>query len=126
MRNATGAKDHTITLPRARAERVAPTMFGGLLRGTVRSGRNAWSSGQRAPMVAEQATANPEFLRHLEAELRALDTWRAAVVLVDVEGLAPREAAVVLSVEEGDLRVLLHRGRTRLRRSLAPLLGTPA
>jgi RNA polymerase sigma-70 factor (ECF subfamily) len=73
----------------------------------------------------EQATANRELLRHLEAELRALpDTWRAAVVLVDVEGLAPREAAVVLSVEEGNLRVLLHRGRARLRRSLEPLLGT--
>jgi RNA polymerase sigma-70 factor (ECF subfamily) len=74
----------------------------------------------------EQATANRQLLRHLEAELRALpDAWRAAVVLVDVEGLGAREAAVVLSVEEGNLRVLLHRGRARLRRSLEPLLGTP-
>ncbi|MHA7628987.1 RNA polymerase sigma factor [Corallococcus sp. M7] len=73
----------------------------------------------------EQATANRELLRHLEAELRKLpDAWRAAVVLCDVEGLAPREAAIVLSVQEGNLRVLLHRGRARLRRCLEPLMRT--
>jgi RNA polymerase sigma-70 factor, ECF subfamily len=73
----------------------------------------------------EQTTANRELLRHLEAELRKLpDAWRAAVVLCDVEGLAPREAATVLSVGEGNLRVLLHRGRARLRRCLEPLLKT--
>ena len=73
----------------------------------------------------EQATANRELLGHLEAALRELpEAWRAAVVLCDVEGLAPREAAAVLSVEEGNLRVLLHRGRARLRRGLESLLST--
>jgi RNA polymerase sigma-70 factor (ECF subfamily) len=73
----------------------------------------------------EQATANRQMLRHLEAALRELpEAWRAAVVLCDVEGLAPREAAAVLSVEEGNLRVLLHRGRARLRRGLESLLST--
>jgi RNA polymerase sigma-70 factor, ECF subfamily len=86
-----------------------------------------WATPPRAwPAVAhdpEQAAASRELLQHLEAELRQLpDTWRAAVVLCDVEGLAPREAAVVLSVDEGNLRVLLHRGRARLRRSLDALL----
>jgi RNA polymerase sigma-70 factor (ECF subfamily) len=74
----------------------------------------------------EQSTANRELLMQLETELRKLpEAWRVAVVLCDVEGLAPREAAAVLSVEEGNLRVLLHRGRARLRRSLEPLLLAP-
>jgi RNA polymerase sigma-70 factor (ECF subfamily) len=74
----------------------------------------------------EHLTANRELLEHLEAELLELsDAWRVAVVLCDVEGMAPREAAAVLSVAEGNLRVLLHRGRARLRRSLEPLLVTP-
>jgi RNA polymerase sigma-70 factor, ECF subfamily len=73
----------------------------------------------------EQSTANREMLRHLEAALRELpDAWRAAVVLCDVEGLSPREAAAVLAVEEGNLRVLLHRGRARLRHGLESLLST--
>lgn len=71
----------------------------------------------------EDTALRRELLHHLEAALRELpETWRAAVVLCDVEGLAPREAAVVMSVEEGNLRVLLHRGRARLRRSLDALL----
>lgn len=71
----------------------------------------------------EQFTANRELLRHLEAELQKLpDTWRAAVVLCDVEGLSPQEAAAVLEVEDGNMRVLLHRGRARLRQGIASLL----
>ncbi|MFT3771489.1 MAG: sigma-70 family RNA polymerase sigma factor [Minicystis sp.] len=71
----------------------------------------------------EQVAGDRELLRHLEAALRALpDAWRAAVVLCDVEGLLPREAAAVLEVEDGNLRVLLHRGRARLRRSIEALL----
>lgn len=74
----------------------------------------------------EQSTANREMLVQLEAALRELPlAWREAVVLCDVEGLAPREAAAVLSVEEGNLRVLLHRGRARLRRRLESFLSTP-
>ena len=84
---------------------------------------SAWPETVHNP---ELVTANRELLRHLEAELRKLpDAWRAAVVLCDVEGLAPREAAAVMAVEEGNLRVLLHRGRARLRRSLDALLQLP-
>ena len=71
----------------------------------------------------EQVAANREVLRHLEGELRKLpDAWRAAVVLCDVEGLAPQDAAAVLNVEDGNLRVLLHRGRARLRQGIVTLL----
>lgn len=75
----------------------------------------------------EQVASDRELLRHLETELRALpEAWRAAVVLCDVEGLAPREAAAVLEVEDGHLRVLLHRGRARLRLRIEALLQTQA
>jgi RNA polymerase sigma-70 factor (ECF subfamily) len=42
---------------------------------------------------------------------------RAALELVDLDGLAPREAAAVLNVSRGALRVRLFRARTRLRRA---------
>lgn len=74
----------------------------------------------------ERMTADAEMLRHLETELQRLpETWRAAVVLCDVEGFEPRDAAAVLAVEEGNLRVLLHRGRSRLRLALGAHLRIP-
>jgi RNA polymerase sigma-70 factor, ECF subfamily len=80
----------------------------------------SWPAALEDP---EQVAGNRELLRHLEGELRKLpDMWRAAVVLCDVEGLAPQDAAAVLNVEDGNLRVLLHRGRARLRRSIITLL----
>jgi RNA polymerase sigma-70 factor, ECF subfamily len=72
----------------------------------------------------EQAASNRELLTALERALRALpENWRIAVTLCDIEGVAPHEAAAVLEVEAGHLRVLLHRGRARLRESLEVELG---
>ncbi len=48
------------------------------------------------------------------AELSALE--RAAVELVDLNGLTPKEAATALSVPRGVLRVRLSRARARLRK----------
>ena len=45
---------------------------------------------------------------------------RAAVELVDLAGLAPREAAAALNVSPGLLRVRLFRARNRLRREQEP------
>jgi len=41
---------------------------------------------------------------------------RAAVELVDLDGLAPKEAAAALGVRRGVLRMRLSRGRARLRK----------
>jgi len=48
---------------------------------------------------------------------------RAVVLLRDVEGLDAAEACGVLQVSEANQRVLLHRGRSKIRRALEKLLG---
>jgi RNA polymerase sigma-70 factor (ECF subfamily) len=55
--------------------------------------------------------------RELLAGLAGLSVRdREAVELVDLAGLAPREAAAVLGVSPGALRVRLLRARSRLRK----------
>lgn len=51
------------------------------------------------------------------------DAQRQVVVLRDVEGLAADEVATLLGVSDGNQRVLLHRGRARLRALLAAERG---
>src|SRR2546426_8160027 len=48
---------------------------------------------------------------------------RAVVLLRDVEGLDAAEACDVLEVSEANQRVLLHRGRSKIRRALEKFLG---
>jgi RNA polymerase sigma-70 factor, ECF subfamily len=43
---------------------------------------------------------------------------RQVVILRDVEGLSSEEACAVLGITAGNLRILLHRGRSRLRETL--------
>ncbi|HJS94445.1 MAG TPA: sigma-70 family RNA polymerase sigma factor [Solirubrobacteraceae bacterium] len=45
---------------------------------------------------------------------------RAALELVDLDGLAPREAATALNISQSALRVRLFRARTRLRTTEEP------
>jgi RNA polymerase sigma-70 factor (ECF subfamily) len=48
---------------------------------------------------------------------------REVVLLRDVEGLSSEEACDVLSIEPGNQRILLHRGRARLRQTLTSEMG---
>lgn len=50
---------------------------------------------------------------------RLPDAQRQVVVLRDVEGLDSSAVADLLGISDGNQRVLLHRGRTRLRRLLS-------
>jgi RNA polymerase sigma-70 factor, ECF subfamily len=61
------------------------------------------------------------FLRN---EIDRLPPVQAAVVtLRDVEGLDARDVSQILSVSDGNQRVLLHRARTKLWRALELHLG---
>ena len=52
------------------------------------------------------------------------DAQRQVVVLRDVEGLSPTEVSELLGVTDGNQRVLLHRGRSRLRDLLEQEVAT--
>jgi RNA polymerase sigma factor (sigma-70 family) len=60
------------------------------------------------------------FDEDVESALSALPpTFRAAVVLCDIEGLSYEEIADVLGLKLGTVRSRIHRGRTMLRKALA-------
>ena len=64
------------------------------------------------------------FAMQLAARVRELlprlpESQRQVVTLRDVEGLEPTDVAAVLGITEGNQRVLLHRGRAKLRQLLA-------
>jgi RNA polymerase sigma-70 factor (ECF subfamily) len=48
------------------------------------------------------------------------DSQRQVVSLRDVDGLSANEVCHVLSISDANQRVLLHRGRARVRASLRP------
>ena len=81
----------------------------------------------RSPPTPWPASASPEELRHdaaLVARIRlAIDELpegqRQVMTLRDVAGLSSAEVCAVLSINDVNQRVLLHRGRTRVRRILA-------
>jgi len=51
------------------------------------------------------------------------DRQREVVTLRDIEGLSSEEVCSVLEISEGNQRVLLHRGRSRLRQALETEFG---
>lgn len=60
-----------------------------------------------------------EALEVLQAALDALpEAQRQAVLLRDVEGLSASDVCNILDLSETNQRVILHRGRARLRRAL--------
>jgi RNA polymerase sigma-70 factor (ECF subfamily) len=65
---------------------------------------------------------------HLASRVRQLlpelpHSQRQVVVLRDLEGLPSGEVADIIGVSDGNQRVLLHRGRARLRQLLAADMG---
>jgi RNA polymerase sigma-70 factor (ECF subfamily) len=54
------------------------------------------------------------------------DRQRQVVILRDIEGLTSEEVCGVLEISEGNQRVLLHRGRSRLRQAVEADFGRPS
>jgi RNA polymerase sigma-70 factor (ECF subfamily) len=79
----------------------------------------AWTDRVDDRLVAER-------LAHRVHELLANlpDQQREVVVLRDVEGLEPADVAELLGITDGNQRVLLHRGRAKLRELLTVEMGT--
>lgn len=98
-----------------------------------RSAPDPWAGGWTpagvpAPWLLD---GDPEG-RALAAEVRAVlhsaldtlpDRQRTVVALRDVHGLDPREVCDILGISDGNQRILLHRGRSRLRQLLEDHLG---
>ncbi len=73
---------------------------------------------------AEAVTLSKETAEALEAAIEALPPRQRAVVLLrDVEGVEAQDACNLLEISESNQRVLLHRGRSRLRSALEQHLG---
>jgi RNA polymerase sigma-70 factor, ECF subfamily len=73
-----------------------------------------WAERVEDRLLAEQLAGR---VQALLGELP--ETQRQVVVLRDIDGLTPSEVAELLGVTDGNQRVLLHRGRARLRELLA-------
>ena len=83
----------------------------------------AWASEPRPWHDPARRLLSLEAREALRSALAALPArQRMVVALRDVEGLSVTETADVLGLTEVNVRVLLHRGRTRLREALAGVL----
>jgi RNA polymerase sigma-70 factor (ECF subfamily) len=83
----------------------------------------AWCSPPRPWNDPERRLVTLELREALRRALGELpERQRAVVTLRDVEGLSAEEVVELLDISDGCQRVLLHRGRTRLRAVLAEAL----
>jgi RNA polymerase sigma-70 factor (ECF subfamily) len=108
-----GQREHRIvpfcTLESASRPTVEPSQF--------RDG--AWCNPPRPWHDPERRLLTLEVREALRTALGELpERQRAVVTLRDVHGLTPEEVCTVLEINAGNQRVLLHRGRARLRQLL--------
>ncbi len=86
-----------------------------------------WASGSRAWDDPGRRAASLELRDELREALAGLpERQRLVVTLRDVEGFSSEEVCELLGLSPGNERVLLHRGRTRLRTLLAHVLESDA
>lgn len=78
-----------------------------------------WSAPPRAWADPERRAVSLELRAELREALAELpERQRLVLTLRDVEGLSAEEVCELLDLSPGNERVLLHRGRTRLREAL--------
>ena len=91
------------------------------------SGDGSWLSppGRWSEINPERIVGGKQLLAHAIAVLETLPpNQRAVVTLRDLEGLSPEETCAILEVSEANHRILLHRGRARIRAALEALMGS--
>jgi RNA polymerase sigma-70 factor, ECF subfamily len=77
---------------------------------------DAGGSWLQPPVPWSEAADDAELVRRIRAAIILLpDTQQQVVTLRDVEGLSAPEVCRILELTEGNQRVLLHRGRARVR-----------
>jgi RNA polymerase sigma-70 factor (ECF subfamily) len=88
----------------------------------------AWSSPPQPWSEAVEERLGAAALRdEILAALTAMpERQRAVVMLRDVDGLRSDEVCQVLALTPANERVLLHRGRSRLRQALETTIGATA
>ncbi len=70
-------------------------------------------------ITPERIASDKQLLGLVTAAIDALPTAQRAVIILRVQmGLDAREVATILDISEGNMRVLLHRARTALRKEL--------
>jgi RNA polymerase sigma-70 factor, ECF subfamily len=85
---------------------------------------NQWWLGPLEWRTPEEGVLSGEMRQVILDAIAQLPTpQRIAVTLRDIEGWSPREVAEVLGTTEGNQRVLLHRGRTKVRAALDRYYG---
>jgi RNA polymerase sigma-70 factor (ECF subfamily) len=79
--------------------------------------KGAWSDPPLAwsDEIVERLSSGPFLAQVQEAISRLPDGQRAVVTLRDLDGLSSKEVCDVLGISEANQRVLLHRGRSRIR-----------
>ncbi len=111
-----GVRERRASPERGHWPAVDPSRFGS--DGTWSDPPGAWADEVNDRLAAEQA------VRHLGPMLAELPAnQRQVVILRDVEGLSAAEVCEVLDITEANQRVLLHRGRSRLRAMLENEMG---
>ena len=76
-------------------------------------------------LTPERVAGDRQLLERISAVLDRLpEAQRAVILLRDVDGLEPAQICAALAISDANLRVLLHRGRARLRDAAASLLDS--
>ncbi|MGA3147483.1 MAG: sigma-70 family RNA polymerase sigma factor [Acidimicrobiales bacterium] len=89
------------------------------------NGAGAWAESLESWADADDRLVAATWSKCLSDALSDLPPrQREIVILRDVEGLASHDVCDVLGISEGNQRVLLHRGRSRLRSMLEAELAT--
>ncbi len=107
----------TAGIKESRTIPVDPTDSGATVSGARFDGGGAW----RVPPepfteTIENAVANEQVIRLVRESIARLpEPQQSVVTLRDAEGLSTMEVAELLGLSEANVRVILHRGRARVR-----------